>query len=91
MYIQAPVQAGIGPMQHGLVQERFAQGFIGVRPQRDQQAEFGSGEASGVAVVDNVLAVVVQQHFADIGTQHHAAIECHAPQQGIHVRPAPPG
>ncbi|MNN40054.1 hypothetical protein D3C81_1541140 [compost metagenome] len=54
-----------------------------MRPQRHQQAEFGCGEASGIAVVDNVLAVVVQHHFADIGTQRRAAIKCHAPQQGI--------
>ncbi len=83
MHVQAPVQAGIGPVQHGLVQEGFAQGFAGMRPQRHQQAEFGCGEASGIAVVDNVLAVVVQHHFADIGTQRRAAIKCHAPQQGI--------
>ncbi|MCY1177697.1 hypothetical protein D9M73_180150 [compost metagenome] len=71
-------------MQHGLVQEGLAQRFVGVGQQRDQQAEFGSGKASGVAVVDNVLAVVVQHHLPHVGTQRRTTIECHATQQGIY-------
>ncbi len=33
--------------------------------------------------MDNVLAVVIEHHLADVGTQHHTAIERHTPQQCI--------